>query len=450
MPVKVPLPGVSQEEHARRRARVLDAIDGGIMILPAGTAPVYSNDSEYRFRSHSDFFYLSGYPEEEAVLVLRPGAEHPYTLFVRARDPEAEVWTGRRFGPEGAVREFGADAAFVIDELPGKLADMIDGCTTLYLAPFENPALDSAVQSALGALRGKERFGRIAPDTIIRPAALLHEMRLFKSPEELDVLRRAAEISVQGHLAAIGMTRPGVLESQIQGVVESTFRIEGATGPGYATIVGAGDNACILHYIENNMEVGDGDLVLIDAGAEYGGYTGDITRTFPANGTFTGAQRDLYAIVLDALERGIAMSKPGETIDGIHEMTFRRLSEGLIELGCLKGTVDEVLEKESFKKYYMHRTSHWLGMDVHDVGHYRAENACRPLEPGMVFTIEPGLYIPVGDEDAPAELRGQAVRIEDDVVVTETGCENLTRGVPVDPDALAALVGKKAGQKERE
>lgn len=441
---KVEPAGVGAAEHAARRQRVLERIEGGVMILPAGAPPVYSNDNDYRFRSHSDFFYLTGYPEPEALAVLRPGAEHPYTLFVRPRDPEMETWTGRRTGPEGAVDGYGADAAYTIDEFPDKLPGLLDEAEVLYYEPWADAALDGRIRSTLAALERKERFGLVAPRIIVRPAEILHEMRLIKTAAEVDVLARAAALSAEGHRAAMAACRPGMMEFELQGVLESRFLLGGAAGPGFSTIVGAGDNGCILHYIENNHRIEAGDLVLVDAGAEYGGYNGDITRTFPAWGAFDAAQRDLYQVVLGALEAGIAAARPGATIDGIHEQTLRMLTEGLISLGALEGSVDEALEAEAFKKYYMHRTSHWLGMDVHDVGRYRRSGGSRPLEPGMVFTIEPGLYLPAGDESLPTGLRGQAVRIEDDVVITEEGCTVLTRDVPVDPDAVEALVGSEA------
>lgn len=440
----VPLPGVSPAELARRRQRVMDQIAGGVMILAAGSAPTYSNDTEYRFRSDSDFYYLTGLPEEEAVAVLKPGAEHPFTLFVRPRNEEAEIWTGRRIGPEGAAKDFAADAAHEIGELDGKLIEILDGARTLYYDPWRQHKLDAGIKRALAHLRSKERFGPVAPDTIVRPGALLHEMRLIKNGEEISLMEEAGRISARGHLAGIKCCRPGMMEYELQAAIEKEFRDAGAAGPGYASIVGAGDDGCILHYIENNRRIGSQDLVLVDAGAEYGGYNGDITRTFPASGKFTPAQRALYDVVLDTLERGVAMSRPGETIDGIHEMALRRLTEGMVEMGLLIGSVDENFEKELYKQYYMHRTSHWLGMDVHDVGLYRQEGASRPLAPGMVFTIEPGIYVQPGAENAPPELRGQAVRIEDDILITEDGCRNLTRGVPVEGDEIAALVGTVA------
>lgn len=446
MSAPYPGTGVPFEEHAARRERVLDALGDDVLILASSSPPTYSRDTDYRFRPDSDLFYLTGFPEPEAVLVMRPGRDKPVTLFVRPRDPDAEVWTGRRAGPDGAVREFGVDEAFVVDELGERLADLIDGAERLHFAPWESHGLDMRVRAALAHLRGKERFGRRAPQAIVHPGALLHEMRLVKSASELEVLREAARISAEGHRAGFARCAPGVMEYQVQGAIESRFIELGAPAPGYATIVGSGRNGCILHYIENDDEIRAGELVLVDAGAEFGGYNGDITRTFPSDGRFTPAQLSIYEIVRDALDLCLDACKPGASIDGIHAIALRRLTEGLVDLGLVEGPVDDALAEERFKRYFMHRTSHWLGMDVHDVGLYRQNDESRPLEPGMVFTVEPGLYVQENDEKAPSDLRGLAVRLEDDVVITGDGHENLTRdGVPVAPDEVAALVRAGGG-----
>ncbi len=437
-----PLPGVPLEEHARRRREVLARIEGDVMILPAGRPPTYSRDVEHRHRPDSDFLWLTGYPEPEAIAVLRPGAEAPFTLFVLPRDPAKETWTGRRLGPEGARERYGADAAFPLAEFAKRLPDLLDGAERLWYAPWRDPDLDRRVREALESLRGRERFGRRAPGVIADPGLLLHEMRLVKSPAELAVLEEACRVTAAGHLAGIARCRPGATERQVQAAIEEVFLERGAAGPGYPTIVGAGANGCILHYVENSAVIGENDLVLVDAGAELGGYNGDITRTFPASGRFLPAQRALYDLVLAAEQQAIDATRPGATIDGIHEGVLRTLSRGLVELGLLEGPWEQVFEEKRYERYFMHRTSHWLGMDVHDVGNYRADGVSRPLTPGMVLTIEPGLYVPPDDESVPAEFRGQAVRIEDDVVVTDEGCRVLTRDVPVDPDALAELVGR--------
>ncbi len=436
------LPGLPPAEHARRRRQVLERIEGGVMILPAGRPPAYSRDVEHRHRPDSDFLWVTGYPEPEAIAVLRPDADNPYTLFVLPRDPAKETWTGRRLGPEGARERFGADAAFPLADFARMLPDLLDGAERLWYAPWRYPDLDRRVREALETLRGRERFGRRAPGILADPGLLLHELRLVKSPAELELLAEACRVSAAGHLAGIARCRPGVTERQVQAAIEQVFLDRGAVGPGYPTIVGAGANGCILHYVENSATIGEDDLVLVDAGAELGGYNGDITRTFPAGGRFLPAQRALYELVLAAEEEAIAATRPGATIDGIHEGVLRTLSRGLVELGLLEGPWEQVLEEKRYERYFMHRTSHWLGMDVHDVGNYREDGVSRPLVPGMVLTIEPGLYVPPDDESVPPEYRGQAVRIEDDVVVTGEGCRVLTRDVPVDPDELAGLVGR--------
>lgn len=436
------LPGPSSTEYALRRQRVLAALKQSVMIVPAGSLTTYANDCDNRYRPDGNFRYLTGFPEPGALLVLRPDAEYPVTMFVPARDAQQEVWTGRRHGPEGATRVHGADAAYPLELIADKLPALIDGCDTLYYSPWRHADLDARLSSILKTLRQKERFGRRAPHTIVEPGELLSEMRLTKSAEEVALLERACAISAEAHRAAMSVARPGVGEWEIQAEIERVFRQQGSAGPGYGTIVGSGANGCILHYVENESVVKAGELVLVDAGAEYGGYNGDITRTFPASGKFTAAQRALYEIVHDALELGLAAAKPGATIDGIHALTLKRLSQGLIELGLIKTSLDEALERELFVPYYMHRTSHWLGIDVHDAGRYRQLGASRPLTEGMVFTIEPGLYLQSGDETVPAELRGQAVRLEDNVVITATGARNLTRSVPVAADEVCALVGR--------
>ncbi|MFN7967241.1 MAG: aminopeptidase P N-terminal domain-containing protein [Acidobacteriota bacterium] len=435
------LPGPSPAEYAARRQRVLAALERSVMILPAGGLTTYASDCDNRYRPDGNFRYLTGFPEPGAVLVLRPDAAYPATMFVPARDPQQEVWTGRRHGPEGATRVHGVDAAFPLELMAEKLPALLDGCEALYYSPWRDAELDALLSRTLKTLRQRERFGRRAPHTIIEPGELLSELRLVKTAEEIALLQRACAISAEGHRAAMRVARPGVGEWQIQAEIERVFRQHGAAGPGYGTIVGSGANGCILHYVENDAAMSDGQLVLVDAGAEYGGYNGDITRTFPVSGKFTPAQRSLYEIVSDALEQGLAAAKPGATIDAIHALTLKRLSQGLIDLGILQSSLDETLERELYLPYYMHRTSHWLGIDVHDAGRYRQQGVSRPLEAGMVLTIEPGLYLQPGDQTVPVELRGQAVRLEDNVVITPDGALNLTRSVPIGADEICALVG---------
>lgn len=430
------------EEYARRRREVLDRLGEDVMILAAGAPAPQAHELELPFRPDSDFLYVTGFPEPHAVAVLRASAEHPFTLFVRPRNRERETWTGPRLGPEEARERFGADAAHPLARLPEALPRLLDGAPRLHYAVWRWPNLDRQVRRALGTLRARERFGARPPDTIVEPGRLLHELRLIKTPAELALIERACAISEWGHRAALRRCRPGAREYQLQGALEAAYAEAGAR-PGFTTIVAAGANGCYLHYTANASEIGTADLVLVDAGAEFGGYTGDITRTFPASGRFTPAQRDLYEAVLAAQRAAIEMVRPGVTIDEIHAATLRHLTGSLVELGCLSGSVDELLEKEAYKPFYMHRTSHWLGLDVHDAGRYRLEGRARPLAAGMVFTIEPGLYVAL---DAPVreELRGQAVRIEDDVLVTGDGRKVLTGTLPTDPDEIAALVGVRS------
>jgi Xaa-Pro aminopeptidase len=359
-------------------------------------------------------------------------------MFVRPRDREREIWDGRRAGVEGAVELYGADAAHPADELADKLAELIANFDDLYYSIGLDPEFDRLVASTVAGLRTRERRGRRAPRRIVDPRDVLHEMRLHKSPDEIAVMRKAAEITSEAHIAAMKAAAPGVNEYELEALLDYTFRRRGGAGPGYNSIVGAGENATILHYIENDQPLADGDLVLIDAGCEYDFYTADVTRTFPASGRFTAPQRKVYQLVLDAQVAAIEMTRPGVTIDEIHEATTLRLTEGMVELGLLEGPAADRIEDGSYKQFYMHRTSHWLGMDVHDVGNYTADGTARPLEPGMVITIEPGLYIAADAADAPAELRGIGVRIEDDILVTEDGCENLTSATPKTVDEVEA------------
>jgi Xaa-Pro aminopeptidase len=356
-------------------------------------------------------------------MVLRPGADEPFVLFVRPRDPEREVWDGRRAGVEGAVAQFGANAAHPIGELSQRLPELIGNADDLHYGLGLEPAFDRTITRTLSQLRALERRGQRPPRRVIDPRAVLHELRLRKSPEEIELLRRAVAITAEAHQAAMRAAAPGVAEYELEAVIEYTFRRRGGTGPGYSTIVGAGDNATILHYVENTARLAEGDLVVVDAGCEVDFYTADVTRTFPVSGTFTPAQRRMYQVVLDSQKEAIQMTHPGVTLDALHDRCVERLTAGMVELGLLP-------EDGSYRKFYMHRTSHWLGLDVHDAGAYSdLGGAPRPLEPGMVITIEPGLYV-ARSAEAPAELSGVGIRIEDDILVTETGCEVLTSQVP--------------------
>jgi Xaa-Pro aminopeptidase len=429
---------------AARRDAFMQALGpGAVAVVRSLPERLRNGDAYHPFRQHSDVLYLTGFLEPDTTLVMRPGADaERVVMFVRPRDPEMEVWDGRRAGIEGAKERYGADAAYPANELPAKLWELIANHDELHYSLGLDEQMDLLVASALARLRRTEKKGKRPPRAVIDSRVALHELRLRKRPEELAALRKAAAISCDAHVLAMGAGRPGVFEHELEALINYTFRRSGSTGPGYATIVGAGENATILHYIDNRCAIADGDLVLVDAGCEYDHYTADITRTWPANGRFTPAQRKVYALVLATQKSAIDLVKPGVTIDEIHDHCVRKLTEGMLELGLLAGTADERIEDKAFRKFYMHGTSHWLGLDVHDVGAYTQEGKARPLEAGMVITVEPGLYIAIDAPDVPAELRGIGVRIEDDMVVTANGHEVLTAACPKEIEAIEAACRK--------
>ncbi|HEV7893041.1 MAG TPA: aminopeptidase P N-terminal domain-containing protein, partial [Pyrinomonadaceae bacterium] len=378
-----------------------------VAIIPAAREALRSNDTEYRFRQDSDFYYLTGFNEPDAVAVIAPSREARYTLFVRPRDREKETWTGRRAGVEGAKERHGADEAFPVEEFDAKLMEILDGAHTLYYRLGNgNLDLDQKVIRQLAHMRALGWRKARPPQTITDPGALLHEMRLFKTDEEVALMQRSADIAAEAHREAMRAARPGAKEYEIEALIEYAFRRAGASGPAYNTIVGGGANATILHYVENSAELRDGDLLLIDAGAEYEGFASDITRTFPVNGRFARAQRDVYDLVLESQTRCIEMIKPGVTLDDMHTRSVEILTEGMARLGLLKGEPSKLIEEGEYKKFYMHRLSHYLGLDVHDVGAYHLEGGSRALEPGMVLTVEPGLYVAEDSEDIPDQYRG--------------------------------------------
>jgi Xaa-Pro aminopeptidase len=417
---------------AARREAFMQAIGTeAVAVVRSLPERVRNGDSHYRFRQHSDVFYLTGFVEPETTVVLRPGAEKErVVMFVRPRDPEAEVWDGRRAGIEGAKEQFGADAAYPASELEQRLGDLIANRDELHYALGLDHAMDQLVTGAIARLRKTERKGARPPRAVIDPRIALHELRLIKRPEELAQLRKAAEITCEAHLAAMAAGQPGMFEHELEALIEYTFRRRGGNGPGYGTIVGAGENATILHYIDNRCAIADGDLVLVDAGCEYGHYTADLTRTWPANGRFSPEQRAIYELVLETQKAAVAMAVPGATIEQLFEHCARKLTEGLIELELLEGPVSARIEDQGYKKYFMHGVSHWLGLDVHDAGAYMPGGKARPFVPGMVLTVEPGIYIAGDAAGAPERLRGIGVRIEDDVVITEHGNEVLTAACP--------------------
>ena len=426
---------------AARRDAYMEAIGpDAIAIVRSLPERLRNGDAFHPFRQSSDVVYLTGFVEPETTLVLRPGAEtERVIMFVRPRDPEMETWEGRRAGLEGAKERYGADAAYPASELDAKLPELLANVDEWHVALGVDDSLDGLIARSIARLRRTEKKGKRPPRAVVDPRVALHELRLIKRPEELVALRKASAISCDAHIAAMKAGRPGAFEHEVEAVINYTFRHAGGAGPGYATIVGAGENATILHYVENRCAIADGDLVLVDAGCEYGHYTADITRTWPANGRFMPAQREVYELVLETQVAAIAMARPGTTLDQIHEFCVRSLTEGMIELGLLHGNVDALITDLSYRKFYMHGTSHWLGLDVHDAGAYTKHGSSRPLERGMVITVEPGLYIAHDAPDVPDALRGIGVRIEDDLVITDGAPEVLTAACPKSIAELEAL-----------
>jgi len=416
---------------AERRQRFLEAMGPGAVAILLGARPVTrSNDTHYPFRQDSDFWYLTGFAHPNAAAVLRTDGGPAFTLFVEPRQRDAEIWNGYRPGVEGAVDDFAADQAFPCEELLAKLPSLVEGAKRLFHVYGRDAAVDAKLVETLDGMRLRSRMGLVPPSETVDPRSVLHEMRLFKSEPEIGILRRASDISREAHAAAARLARGGVMEFELEAALDHGFRRRGATGPAYTTIVRGGRNATILHYVTNDQPLRDGELVLVDAGCELEGYASDVTRTYPVGGRFEGAARDVYEVVLAAQEAALALAKPGATLDEIHQAAVRTLTDGMVKLGLLAGEVDGLIESGAFRSYYMHRTSHWLGLDVHDVGSYTADGKPRPLEPGMVFTVEPGLYVAADAENVDPRFRGVGVRIEDDVLVTASGHENLTAAIP--------------------
>ncbi|MCB8890665.1 Xaa-Pro aminopeptidase [Vreelandella malpeensis] len=435
---------ITNDEYRARRATLIEHLpQGAAMLVPGASLVTRSNDSEYPFRQQSDFYYLTGITEPDALLVLLPSQDGGTSVvFCQDRDPTLEAWTGRRLGASGVVARHGIDQAFENAEREERLEALLDGCTRLYL-PLDDEQALAIADEALARARAGRRRGKPALQGFLDSRELIHEQRLVKSPAEIDLLRHAAHISALAHCRAMRTCAPGLFEYQLQAELEHTFVWHGGSGPAYGTIVGGGANACVLHYIENSAELAANTLVLIDAGAEFDLYAGDITRTFPVDGRFGDAQRALYDVVLRAQERAVAAVAPGVTLADIHTGVVEDLTRGLIELGLLQGEVEARIEDESYRRFYLHSTSHWLGLDVHDVGVYRFdEDTARPLAPGMVVTVEPGLYVPEA-EDLPHAYRGIGIRIEDNVVVTDTGGEVLTGDVPKQVEEIEALMANK-------
>jgi len=424
---------------AARRERIMAAMGGGVMLLAAAPERPRTTDILYPFRQDSDFDYATGFTEPEAVCVLAPDAPERYLLFVRPHDPERAIWVGPRAGIEGAVERHGADHAHPLDDLERVLGPLLEKSAFVYHSMMRDDPLAQRLLAIIrSAQAGRPRSGT-GPSTIRDPAEILHEMRLRKEPGELDRMRRAIAIACEAHREAMRAAQPGVTEYELEALVDYTFRRRGATGPAYPSIIASGPNATILHYIENDRVLGDNELLLIDAGAEHAGYCADVTRTFPTGRRYTPGQRTLYDAVLAAQLAAIDTIRPGATLEDAHRAALRVLVDALLAEHLLDGSHDEIVEKGLYRRFYMHRTSHWLGRDVHDVGNYAVGGAPRPLEPGMVLTVEPGLYVSPDADDVPVALRGIGIRIEDDVLVTETGHEVLSAAAPKQVAEIEAL-----------
>lgn len=428
-------------DYARRRRALMAQLGDGTLILPASPERTRSNDTHYRYRPDSDLLYLTGFPEPDAVLVLAPGhPEHEVVLFVRPKDKEREIWDGFRYGPEGAKAEFGVDAAYEIGELDARLPELLSGRERVYWPLGEDAGFDARVMRAMSTLRASRKKPDRAPKSIWRPRHLIHRMRMTKDVDEIALMARSAAIAAEAHTEAIKATRPGLLEYELEAVIENVFRRAGCSGPSYTSIVAGGANACVLHYVENDSVLRDGDLVLVDAGCELGWYASDITRTWPVGRAFSGPQRDLYTLVLEAEIAGIADARVGMTNHEAQQRAVRRLTQGMLDLELLSGELDGLIETEAYKRYYMHGIGHYLGLDVHDVGIYYVDDEVgEPYAPGTVLTVEPGIYVAADDEQAPEAFRGIGIRIEDDVLVTEEGPRVLTAAVPKTIDDIEAL-----------
>ncbi|HEU5281564.1 MAG TPA: Xaa-Pro aminopeptidase [Gammaproteobacteria bacterium] len=433
---------VTMGELAARRQAVMKHIgQSGVVIIPAAQEVHRNSDAVYPYRQHSDFYYLTGFNEPEAVLVLAPGRpEGEFVLFNRVRDPEHEIWDGPRAGQAGACEQFKADQSFPIADFKNHLPDFLMGRETIHTTLGALPWFDATLMNALQMMRAKVRTGLQAPFSLTDIDPILHEMRLIKTPAEIALMQQAVDITGSGHVAAMKACRPGLYEYALEAELSYAFQRQGARFSAYNAIVGSGKNTCILHYVNNNARIQDGDLVLIDAGAEIDNYAADITRTFPANGKFTGEQRAIYELVLASQLAGIGTIKPGAPWDAAQTAIVKCLTQGLVDLGILSGNVDSLIEKEAYTPYYMHRSGHWLGLDVHDVGRYKLNDQWRALQAGMALTVEPGLYLSSDCKGLPERWHNIGVRIEDDVLVTASGCDVLSHAIPKTVDDIEAVM----------
>ena len=436
------MPSLPAAEFAQRRHQLMEQMSpNSIAILPASPVCNRNNSVDYAYRPNSDFYYLSGFDEPEAVLVLIPGREHgQYILFCRERDPARELWDGLRAGQEGAIRDFSADDAFPIGDIDEILPGLLEGRDRVYYSVGKNLVFDQQLMDWVNTIRSKARLGASPPKEFVMLDHLLHDMRLYKSAAEVAQMQQACDISARAHVRAMQAARPGIHEYQLEAELDYEFRKSGAHFAAYSSIVAGGSNACILHYINNDQPIEDGELVLIDAGCEINCYASDITRTFPVNGRFSPEQKALYEIVLEANLAAIACVQPERHWNEPHEASVRVITAGLVRLGLLQGDLDTLIAEEAYRDFYMHRAGHWLGLDVHDVGEYKIGGQWRVLEPGMCLTIEPGIYVAKDNLNVDARWRGIGIRIEDNVVVTQDGHTVLTSGVPKAVDEIEALM----------
>lgn len=441
---QMPDPRVTLKEFARRRKELMALMEpGSIAILPSASKVKRNNDVDYEFRQDSDFYYLTGFCEPDAVFVLVPGREHGEAiLFCRERDAEQERWHGKITGPERAMQLYGIDDAFPITDIDDILPGLIEGRSKLYYAMGSHAEFDARIIGWVKGIRGNQQTGTKPPGEFVQLGRYLHELRLFKTPAEIEVMKHGAEITGKAHRRLMSVVKPGMREFQVEAEFRHELTLSGARSPAYPSIVGGGENACILHYVENDDTLKSGDLVLVDAGGEYEYYASDVTRTFPVNGKFTRNQKLVYEIVLKAQLAAIDMVRPGNHWNQPHEAAVREITAGLVELGFLEGDVDTLIEEEAYKKFYMHRTGHWIGLDVHDVGEYRIDDEWRVFEPGMITTVEPGIYISEELDDIPPGFRGIGIRIEDDVLVTEDGPEIITASIPKTIEEIEALMAQ--------
>ena len=433
---------MNKKEHSRRRKQLMDMIGSdSIAIIPTGSICIRNRDIEFPFRPDSDFYYLTAYPEPEAVAVLIPDrTDGEFILFCRESDEKMETWHGRRSGLQGALEIYGADDAFPIEDIDDILPGLIEGHERIFYNMGSDQSFDQRVMAWVKQIREQSRAGLVAPDEFISLNHFLHDMRLYKSKLEIKLMRQAAKISSKAHDRAMQNCKPGMYEYQIEAELMHEFIRNGARAAAYPSIVGSGANSCILHYTENQDEINDGDLLLIDAGAEYQGYASDVTRTFPASGRFSKSQRQAYDLVLAAQLAAIEEVKPGNHWNDPHDAAVKVLTEGMVALGILKGDPKKLIKDKSYIKYYMHRTGHWIGMDVHDVGDYKIDGEWRMLEPGMVMTVEPGLYMPAGSPSLSKKWWNIGIRIEDDVLVTKDGYEVLSRDAVKQADEIEKIM----------